>query len=139
MLSASTDVFRLVAFLTTSETVVLTRFFLFEHIKNLWLIIDEWRKLILIEIVGWIEAIVATQALLALYYIWAAHENNRNKLEGSIDKVNFIISFLLFNLRSMTSIIGKGFRMMKWHYFGHVIRSIIFIQSPFGWVLNFLL
>ena len=139
MLSAPSDVFGLVAFLTTPEAVVLTRFFLFEHIKNLWLVIDEWGKLILVKVVGWIEPIMSTQALLSLHYIWAADKNNRNELEGSIDKVNFVISFLLLDLRPMTSVVGKGLRMVEGDYFGHVVRSIIFIQSPLGGVLNLLL
>ncbi len=60
---------------------------------------------------------MATQTLLALDYIRAAHKDNRNELEGSIDKVDFVVVgflfFVSFDLRSVTSVIGKGFRMVE--------------------------
>lgn len=95
--------------------------------------------MILVKVIGWIEPIMATQTLLALDYIRAAHKDNGNELEGSIDKVDFVVGFLFFDLRSVTSVVGKGLRMVKGDYFGHIIRSIIFIQSPLGGVLNLLL
>jgi len=68
--------------------------------------------LILVKVIGWIEPIMSTQTLLTLDYIRAAHKDNRNKLEGSIDEVNFVVSFLFFDLRTMTSVVGKGLRMV---------------------------
>ena len=66
---------------------------------------DELLELVLIEIVSWVESIVATLAMLAPNHIWTAYQNDGNKLKWSIDRVDLIVGDLVFKLRQ-TSIVA---------------------------------
>ena len=65
-------------------------------------------NLVLIEVVGWVKAVIPTLTVTTSDNIWTGDKNNRNELERCVDCFDLIIGDLVFEL-SQTSVVAKRF------------------------------
>ena len=63
------------------------------------LVVDKLVKLVLVKIVGRVEAIVAAITLTSFDNIWTADKDNRNKLEWRVDREVVVFGAMFIQLR----------------------------------------
>lgn len=67
---------------------------------------NKLRELVLVKVIGWIEAIEPALATLASHNIWTAHKDDRNELEWGAQSVDLVVRNLVFELGE-TSVIAE--------------------------------
>lgn len=113
------------AICTWVTAIVLTWVSSLEWIEQLILVVDKLVKLVLVKIVGRVEAIVAAITLTSFDNIWTADKDNRNKLEWRVDREVVVFGAMFIQLRQ-ASVVDEWLGVVQGKHLGSFSLLIFF-------------